>query len=259
MSAFDEYAPYYAAFYQDKDYAREADYVLKSLKEHGYANGPVGSILELGCGQGGHAIPFARSGLSVVGMDRSQGMIAEAERRRASLPPDLGSRLRFLVGDIRDTRVDGAFDAALSLFHVVSYLPHDDDLQSAFRNARAHLRPGGLFAFDFWNGDGVLRDPPGSRTKEAQLGDTRIVRDAVAEVDRSRNRVDVHYHFTVTPPAGSQPFSFDETHHMRYLFPAELERLCADASFERVTLCEWLADPATAPSTWNGYFVARAR
>ncbi|MDE3084571.1 MAG: class I SAM-dependent methyltransferase, partial [Verrucomicrobiota bacterium] len=90
-TAFADYAKYYAAFYQDKDYAREADYVLKTLRAHGYRGGP---ILELGCGQGGHAIPLAKQGCALFGLDRSEGMIAEADRRRGTLPAGDAARLK---------------------------------------------------------------------------------------------------------------------------------------------------------------------
>ncbi|MDE3083835.1 MAG: SAM-dependent methyltransferase, partial [Verrucomicrobiota bacterium] len=143
--------------------------------------------------------------------------------------------------------------------HVISYLPTNEDLLAVFRNARAHLEPGALFAFDFWYGPAVLRDPPAARLKEARLDGAHILRRAAPEIDSAKNIVDVHYHFEVTPPGGAPPFSFSETHRMRYLFGTELELLCAIAGFEPVLLSEWLADPPAPPSSWNGYFMARAR
>ncbi len=255
MSTFADYSRYYAAFYQEKDYVRESAYVVSSIRSHGYSGGP---ILELGCGQGGHAIPMARLGLDVVGVDQSPGMIAEANRHRAGLPPEESSRLRFVVGDIRDGKVEGKFGAVVSLFHVMSYLPNNDDLLATFHNARAHLDMGGLFAFDFWYGEAVLRDPPASRSKEVLLGGTHVRRSAVPQIDRACNLVDVHYHFTVTPDDGTPSFSFDETHRLRYLFAPELEQLCRATGFELVVLSEWLAEPPVPPTSWNGYLIARA-
>jgi hypothetical protein len=37
----------------------------------------------------------------------------------------------------------------VALFHVTSCQTSDDDLRAAMATARAHLRPGGVFLFDF--------------------------------------------------------------------------------------------------------------
>ena len=60
------------------------------------ADGPV---LELGCGTGRISIPLGRAGVSIVGIDRSEPMLARARQRirRARL----GGRVRLIRGDIR--------------------------------------------------------------------------------------------------------------------------------------------------------------
>ena len=40
-----------------------------------------GPVLELGCGTGRISIPLARAGVSVVGIDRSDAMLARARQR----------------------------------------------------------------------------------------------------------------------------------------------------------------------------------
>jgi SAM-dependent methyltransferase len=258
LSAFADYSRYYAAFYRDKDYAAEAAFVLGSLRANGFGGGPDGPIVELGCGQGGHAVPLAQSGVSVIGVDRSPGMIEAANRARAALPGPVSSRLRFAVGDIRTWKADLKAGAVISLFHVMSYLPTDADLRATFENARAHLDRGAPFAFDFWFGDAVLRDEPATRRREVEVEGARVARTATPTIDRARHTVDVSYHFDVTPSDGSAPFSFDETHTMRYLFAAELEALCKASGFKPVVLSEWMQAPSAPPQSWNGYFLARA-
>jgi SAM-dependent methyltransferase len=255
VSAFADYSRYYAAFYRDKDYAAEAEFVLGSLKAHGFGGGPV---VELGCGQGGHAVPLAERGVSVIGVDRSAGMIETANRARAALPAPVSSRLRFSVGDIRSWKADEKAGGVVSLFHVMSYLPTDADLRATFENARVHLERGAPFAFDFWFGDAVLRDEPGPRRREVDVDGARVARTATPTIDRVRHTVDVSYSFDVTPSDGSAPFSFEETHAMRYLFADELQALCAATGFKPVVLSEWMQPPSTPPHSWNGYFVARA-
>jgi len=66
-----EYAGAYDAIYGDKDYAAECDLVERIFKTYGY--GVVQSVMDLGCGTGGHALPLAERGYEVSGIDRSGG------------------------------------------------------------------------------------------------------------------------------------------------------------------------------------------
>ena len=87
---FDAYARYYDLLYGDKDYAGEAEYVAAhSRKQVPQAK----RILELGCGTGSHAEHLVRMGYSVHGVDMSEAMLARAEARRVSLPPELSARM----------------------------------------------------------------------------------------------------------------------------------------------------------------------
>src|SRR5688572_10908295 len=101
MKVFDLYAAYYDLLYRDKDYAAETLYVRRLLEA---ANISSGSILELGCGTGGHAVELARDGFSVTGIDFSGPMIEGARRRVGSLSPDVAKRVDFQFGDVRSYR-----------------------------------------------------------------------------------------------------------------------------------------------------------
>src|SRR5262249_33118820 len=94
MSVFGEsYAGYYDLFYVDKDYAAEAAFVRDIIQRH---KPSARSILDLGCGSARHAVEFARTGLTVPGVERSGDMIAHAKDRIGRLSPDLRSQLRLL-------------------------------------------------------------------------------------------------------------------------------------------------------------------
>ena len=86
MTVFGSYAQFYDILYQDKDYEAECDFLEQIFDR--YAPGPVRTILDLGCGTGGHTLPLARRGYEVVGVDRSEKMLAEA--RRDDAPVFLG-------------------------------------------------------------------------------------------------------------------------------------------------------------------------
>lgn len=102
------------------------------------------SIVDLGCGAGQLTAKIAESGASVIGIDRSAEMIAQA---RANYPA-----LDFRFGDATDFSVDDPVDAVFSnaVLHWVR-----DARAVASCVARA-LKPGGRFVFEM-GGHGNIR------------------------------------------------------------------------------------------------------
>ena len=154
---FDAYARYYDLLYREKDYAAEAEYVASHMRRHAPE---AANILELGCGTGAHAEHLARLGYTVHGVDQSDPMLARAAVRKSGLPAKTAAQLSFGRGDVRTVRTGAHYDVVISLFHVMSYQTSNADLRAAFTTAAAHLRPGGLFLFDFWYGPAVLAQQP---------------------------------------------------------------------------------------------------
>jgi ubiquinone/menaquinone biosynthesis C-methylase UbiE len=74
------------------------------------ASRTAGQVLELGCGTGRVAIPVAKAGARVVGIDRSESMLARA-RKRVRRSKIQGS-LALVRGDVRSLPF-GAGDFAL--------------------------------------------------------------------------------------------------------------------------------------------------
>lgn len=68
---------------------------------------PVGPILDVGCGSGDLAIHLVRLGYEVVGVDFVEAAIAEANKRRAALPPETARLLSFRVADALQLSVLG--------------------------------------------------------------------------------------------------------------------------------------------------------
>ena len=66
MEVFQDYALYYNAFYQDKNYMAEARQVDILLKKYG--NG-AGQIINFGCGTGKHDIELSKMGYCCKGID----------------------------------------------------------------------------------------------------------------------------------------------------------------------------------------------
>jgi SAM-dependent methyltransferase len=248
---FDEYATYYDLIYQEKDYAGEAAYVQKRLSEHAITSG---TILELGCGTGRHAEHLARMGFSVHGVDKSQRMVESAN---ACKPHELAGRLTFEVGDLRTMKTDRKFEAAISLFHVASYQTTNDNLLAMFKTVSAHLKPGGVFLFDFWYGPAVLTDLPSIRIKRMRADGFDILRIAEPTMHPNRNLVDVNYTILITRHGGGKTKIFHEKHPMRYLFLPEIKYMTKCIGMGVIASYDWLTTEELSAKSWYGVILCK--
>lgn len=248
------YADAYDALYRDKDYDAECDVLEQAFAER--ADGAVRTVLDVGCGTGGHALRLARRGYAVTGVDRSAAMLAHA---RAAAEPGT----TFAEGDLRDVPValgpdTAPFDAAVVMFAVLGYLTETADVRSALAGLRSVLRPGGLLVFDGWYGPAVLADPPGERLRVLDVGGGRtLLRAATGTLDPLRHRCTVDYRLW-TLDGDRVAAQAEERHAMRFFFPLELEALLADAGFGHVALGAF-PDLGRPPDAGSWTFIAAAR
>ncbi|MDI6891226.1 MAG: class I SAM-dependent methyltransferase [Thermodesulfovibrionales bacterium] len=162
MTFKETYATAYDALYQDKDYEKECDFIEAIFKK--YKCKPK-TILDLGCGTGGHALILAKRGYKVTGIDRSSSML-EIARKKAEWA---GLVIEFIEGDITGVSLNRKFDAVISMFAVMSYQTTNDAIAKVCKLAKESLVPGGLFIFDCWHGFAVLSDRPTPRIKEISM------------------------------------------------------------------------------------------
>jgi SAM-dependent methyltransferase len=132
---------------------------------------PPGSAVEdLGCGRGRHAIPLARRGYRVTGVDISKKMLRLAEGRADRE----GVRVEWVREDMRSFRRVGAFDLALSLFTSFGYFD-DEENQRVLDNVGASLKGGGTLLLDLRNaGKGLSRLEDGEKTMDVPAGKLRM-------------------------------------------------------------------------------------
>ena len=243
---FDSYAHYYELLYGGKDYAGESAYVASHLKRHAPS---AARILELGCGTGAHAEHLARLGYIVHGVDQSEEMLSRAMARRSNLSGEISARLSFAVGDARSVRTGEQYDAVIALFHVMSYQTTNVDLQLAFATAATHLRPGGVFLFDFWYGPAVLEQRPEVRVKRLEDESIKVTRIAEPTMREDEGVVEVNYTVFIEEKATGKMRQVRETHRMRYLFLTELS-LLRPSAFEERASCAWMSEDEPGPRIW---------
>jgi len=248
------YGDAYDLLYREKDYAAECDLIERIFQTYGH--GAVRSVLDLGCGTGGHAIPLAQRGYEVLGVDRSESMLSHARIKLAGSVSN--GRVVVQLGDIRSIALQRHFDAVLMMFAVLGYQPENADVRSALATARRHLRSGGLLLFDVWYGPAVLHQGVSRRVKVIPTPGGQTVRVASAELDTRRHICTVQYHVRRFE-TGRLVAEAQERHPVRYFFPLELELFLEISGFAMPRLGafpEFDKDPDEA--TWNVLGVARA-
>ena len=254
MKAFDLYAAYYDLLYRDKDYESEVAYVTDLLCKAGPT---PNTVLELGCGTGGHADGLAKRGFSVHGIDSSAAMIERAHRR-ADLLTHSAHVPRFEQADIRKYRAAVTFDAVISLFHVMSYQTSNSDQDESLSTARAHLERGGVLFFDFWYGPAVLSDRPRVVTKEVSDERIAVRRETRPKVHVNENCVEVRFDVYITSRLDGRSEHVVETHMMRYLFLPEIEQRLRSCNFRLLHAYRWMSKEQLSDKSWYGCVVAAA-
>ncbi|MGC8839013.1 MAG: class I SAM-dependent methyltransferase [Anaerolineae bacterium] len=199
----------------------------------GFAERWGGPILELGCGTGRVLAVLAAAGHQVVGLDRSEAMLAAARERLARC--GLLARTRLVPGDMRhfalEERFAWAFCAMNSLMHLTSL----EDQLAALEAARRHLRPGGYLVLDLANPDpGWLLEPEEKVVRVGVLEDPEtgsvVVRQVIQRADPLRQTLDLIYIYDEVDPGGTVRRVLLPL-RLRYLFPTEARLLLERAGF----------------------------
>ena len=106
-----------------------------------------GAILELGCGTGRVAIPVAKAGATLIGIDRSESMLARGRMRvrRARMQ----SRVRLIRGDIRHLPFpDKAFPLVMAPYGILQSLLDERLLSATLKEVQRVLTRKGVFGLE---------------------------------------------------------------------------------------------------------------
>ena len=101
-------------------------------------------ILDVGCGNGRHAIELARRGNKVVGIDVAKIFLKEAQK--AAL--EAGIKVDFRLQRASDLPEKNVFDFALAYWHSIGFMS-DDEIKKHFSAIYDSLKPGGFFFYTF--------------------------------------------------------------------------------------------------------------
>jgi ubiquinone/menaquinone biosynthesis C-methylase UbiE len=150
---FDAHAPIYNENVFTKDTVREVDFLIEEL---GLPLG--GTILDVGCGTGRHAVELAKRGYAVTGLDLSSKMLARA----ADAAKAANVHVEWVQADATKFTLPNKYDAAICLcegaFGLLSQ--SDDPIEqplSILRNISRRLKPQAKAIFTVLNATTMLR------------------------------------------------------------------------------------------------------
>jgi ubiquinone/menaquinone biosynthesis C-methylase UbiE len=106
-----------------------------------------GPILELGCGTGRVTFPLARDGAEMIGVDRSEAMLARAatRKRRTRRPIDV----KLVRGDIRHLPFpDRTFPLVMAPYGILQSLLRERDLADTLAAVARALKRDGVFGLE---------------------------------------------------------------------------------------------------------------
>jgi SAM-dependent methyltransferase len=227
---FDERA---AARYDESSAAHFASEVVEPVVERLVALAAGGRALEFGIGTGRIALPLARRGVPVAGIELSTAMVARLQTKPG------GEAIPVTIGDFATARVDGTYALVYLVFNTIMNLTTQAAQVACFRNAAAHLAPGGRFVIEV-GVPGLRRLPPGDSARVFHVSEDRW---GIDEYDVANQGLTSHNVEVVDGRLErfSVPF--------RYVWPAELD-LMAELAGMRPSerWAGWKREPFTSES-----------
>ncbi len=223
MNAYDVFARFY-----DLDTADCDDDLTFWIQLARRTGGPV---LEIGCGTGRVALPLAKAGLPVVGVDVSPAMLAVAREKIAAA--GLSRRVELVRANALDLKLERRFPLAFVALNSFGHFAEPGEPERALAMMREHLEPGGLIALDLTNptpgafgeGHGVVIH---EYTRAGPRPDWQTVKLRSQWQDDLAQRIDVSCIYDEISPTGEVRRTL-AAFVLRYFYPNELRLLFEQA------------------------------
>ncbi|HEY7562944.1 MAG TPA: methyltransferase domain-containing protein [Gaiellaceae bacterium] len=236
---FDElYLKTYAPLQRDDDAETLALGVMRLIG----CDAPA-DVLDAACGYGRHSRALARAGYTVVGLDRSPVLLAEARRRSEG-----GEGVVWMEGDYRELPFPaGSFDVVVNLFTSFGFFGDEGDAR-VLAEFRRVLRPGGVLVVETLHRDRFTAIPHEQDWEDLPDGAVRLDRHVFDPV----NGV-VEAALTYRPRAGE---AATVEYRLRVYAATELARMAAEAGFAETA---FYGGPDGGPLTRESRLVLVAR
>ena len=157
-----------------------------------------GRVLELGCGTGRVSLPLGRAGVRLVGIDRSERMLARARTRTRRAR--LSNQITLIRSDVRFTPfAPSAFSMVMAPYGILQSLLRERDLTATLQEVNRVLEPGGTFGIE------LVADLPAWKEYQkrvslkgwrARRGGTHVTLVETVRQDRARHLTIFNQEFT---------------------------------------------------------------
>ncbi|EAQ82102.1 SAM-dependent methyltransferase [Blastopirellula marina] len=161
-----DYPQYWDLAFRDETLF-EADFVESAAEK--YAQIPLQTILEPGCGGGRLMVELAKRGYHVTGFDLSQPSVRYVQQRlrRRKLPGEV------FVGDMTDFALAKPVDCVVNLVNTFRHLTTEQAALAHLQQVAAVLKPGGIFLLGF-HLIPLDADPDCTERSTARHGPTKV-------------------------------------------------------------------------------------
>jgi SAM-dependent methyltransferase len=194
-----------------------------------------GPVLELGIGTGRIALPLARRGIEVRGIDASESMVARLRRKRG------GREIRVTMGDFAEVASPGRYSLIFVVFNTIFALLTQDDQVRCFANVARRLTAKGVFVVQAFVPDPTRFDR-GQRTETFDLSSNAVRIDASLH-ESAEQRVSSRHMFI--SEKGTELYPVE----LRYIWPSEMDLMANLAGMRlRDRLGGWRREPFTSES-----------
>lgn len=233
MRAYRQFAAVYDRLMEDMPYP---DW-LRFAREYWEGHGIPETVVDLGCGTGSLAIPLAKSGFHVFGIDLSADMLSIARGKWDGTPQrtirSAAGSIRWLQQDMCGWELPQQVDAVISFCDCLNYLTEKESVEAAFRATCRGLKPGGVFLFD-------VHAPKTLRLYAKEQPFVLDERDVayIWTCGFDEDRLEIEHRLTIfarSPQAGETRYErIEEVHVQRAYEPAWIRRALERAGFGRV-------------------------
>jgi SAM-dependent methyltransferase len=192
-----------------------------------------GSALEFAIGTGRIALPLARREVPVRGIDMSRAMVAKMREKPG------GGNIDVTIGDFATATVGGTYSLVYLVFNTIENLTTQPAQVACFRNAAAHLKPGGCFVIEV-EVPRLRQLPPGQSVVPFKVSPTGWAFDIY---DTATQAMSSNYVKVVDGRGSYRSIPF------RYVWPSELDLMAELAGMRlRHRWADWNRSPFTSES-----------
>jgi SAM-dependent methyltransferase len=168
-----------------------------------------GTALELAIGTGRVALPLARLGVAISGVDVSEAMVAKLRAKPG------GADIPVTIGDFAHVPVDGRFALIFVVYNTFFVLLDQATQQRCFERVAEHLAPGGRFVIEAFVPD-LTRFERHQHIEVRHVGlDAALL--SVSRHEPAAQRVESLFVWLSADGTRTWPV------HLRYAWPSELD------------------------------------